>query len=82
MSTWEPCGYGCGKPWRRWAGTTLIGHARCAATPEHKSAILDRMEATPGLTQRMVATENNVSVSTIRAWLDDALKDRRKARQG
>jgi hypothetical protein len=45
---WEPCGYGCGKPWRRWAGTTLRGHAACAATPERKAELLARMEADRG----------------------------------
>lgn len=69
---WEPCGYGCGKPWRRWAGTTLLGHASCAASPERKAEILARMEADPRLTFDVMRVELGVSEGTLRGWVRDA----------
>jgi hypothetical protein len=76
---WQPCGYGCGKPWRPFAGTKLIGHALCAASPERQDEILSELLASPKTTLREVADRHGVSTSVLRAWVRAALERRSKA---
>lgn len=80
-SSWRPCGYGCGKPWRPFAGTTLIGHAACAITFDEQDALLARLEAEPRLTYRAIASERGVNVSIVTAWVQLALRRRAKRRE-
>lgn len=63
----EPCGYGCGKPWRRWEGTKLIGHAKCAAT-EIILADVAKLLKDPHTTQAQIAAKYSVTTSVVRAW--------------
>lgn len=77
--TWEPCGYGCGKPWRRWAGSKLLGHARCAMNDEQKLALLARVENDPKESLKTIAAAHGVSYSVVNAWLNTARKLRRAA---
>lgn len=73
--TWQPCGYGCGKPWRPWLGTRLIGHARCAVTPEVQDAILASLEgSTTSLAS--IAEQHDVTLAVVRAWIRLALQRR------
>lgn len=77
--TWQPCGYGCGKPWRPWHGTKLIGHARCMVSLDVKLDVLRRTEAS-ATPIRVIAGEYGVSPAVIRAWVNDALKHRQAIR--
>ncbi len=73
------CGYGCGKPWVKWAGSRLTGHARCLYSPEEAEALLLRFEADPKLRESMLAAELGVTVSVVRATLAVARKRRSEA---
>lgn len=77
---WEPCGYGCGKPWRRWKGTKLIGHAKCALSEAEQDALLQRMEDDPRLTLAVLAERYGVTPAVVIAWQRYALR-RRAARR-
>lgn len=69
--TWQPCGYGCGKPWRPWRGTRLIGHARCAVPVEVQDAILASLEGSTA-TLASIGEQHGVT----RAWIRAALQRR------
>lgn len=71
----ELCGYGCGKPWRRWKGTKLVGHAKCALSPKGQDAILRRLES-PHVTVAQIAAEHGVTTSVVNAWVAAARKRR------
>jgi len=73
------CGYGCGKPWIPWAGSRLIGHARCLYSHDEAEALLVRFEADPRLRESMLADELGVTVSVVRATLAAARKRRIEA---
>lgn len=66
---WQPCGYGCGKPWRPFAGTKLIGHARCAATPELIADIKALIERFPLVGYDRLARDFGVSTAVLRSWI-------------
>jgi hypothetical protein len=76
----EVCGYGCGKPWRRWNNTRLRGHVLCMISEEAQDEILACAERFP-VTQERMAKDLGVPVSYLRAWLAAALK-RRRLRHG
>lgn len=73
------CGYGCGKPWVKWAGSRLIGHARCLYSPEEAEALLVRFEADPRLRESTLAAELGVTASVVRATLGAAQRRRTAA---
>lgn len=77
---WQECGYGCGKPWRRWNGSKLKGHALCAASPDLQDDVLALVERFPRATIARVAADLGVSSAVVRAWISAALK-RRAARR-
>jgi len=79
MADPQMCGYGCGKPWVPWAGSRLIGHARCLYSPEEAEALLVRFEADPRLREAQLATELGVTVSVVRATLGAARRRRIEA---
>lgn len=66
---WRPCGYGCDKPWRPFAGTRLIGHAKCAAPPAMQDELRALLDQFPRLTIKRLAEDLGVTVSVLLAWL-------------
>lgn len=72
----RPCGYGCSEPWRPWVGSKLIGHAKCALSPEGQEDVLVLMEQFPKAGQVRVARDLGVTIGILRAWLAAALKRR------
>lgn len=66
----------CGKHWRRWAGSTLDGHAKCIVGEDFKTWLRDLMRD-PTLTYSKVSAAIGVSVSVVRSWVMPIAEARR-----
>lgn len=62
---WSPCPT-CGKPWRRWCGTKLTGHAGCHFPPDVQDEIMRKWES-PKVSVKMLSAEYGVTSGVILA---------------
>lgn len=66
---WRPCGYGCGKPWRVYPRTKLIGHRVCAVPLEAMEDLARLYWRFPRLTIARMSRDFGVSVSVMTSWV-------------
>ncbi len=62
-----PCRY-CGKPWNRWRGSKLDGHALCLVSPEIRDEIVRIVSGSVHIAINDVADRLGISRSVFRAW--------------
>jgi hypothetical protein len=64
----DTCQY-CGKPWKRWAGSTLDGHTSCMVSDDFKAHLRQVLSGNARLTYRLVGQAFELSSSVVRAWV-------------
>lgn len=62
----DTCRY-CGRRWRRWAGSTLDGHAACIVTDDFKQRLCEVLRS-PRVTYQAIADAIGVTPAVIRSW--------------
>lgn len=63
----DTCRY-CVKPWQRWEGSNLDGHAACVVTDTFRVRLAELMSANPHISTVAVSKTLAVSRNTIRSW--------------
>jgi len=62
----QVCRY-CGKPWQRWPGSKIDGHAKCYVDPMFRRWLVDAT-ARSSVTYREIADLLGTTISIVRAW--------------